>query len=282
MFPARLAAAAIVLLTHVAATGVAAWVLVGLWGAASLSSAKAILLAVGLGVYLYLHHRHPQRGWVTGRLVAELTRSVLAVRGLPGRLDYLNDFHLPSCRRLLCSFSILHLQSAQRQAMAREAFIAHYLKPVENREGTKGGRIPVQLHYFRKRVQTAKLWRKILGLVFMVSSGLALLTAVLYIGLHWYHVLPEEMSNWQRLIFKLLPVALPMIAAGAASWASMLDLDRRIERYEGLVDFLHYQAEQIRHSASNGILNRLVSQTEHALLQEVVEWHAKHAHVQGH
>lgn len=271
--------------THVAATIVAAVALAfgphtdahTVW----LKGAKLVLLGFGFCVPFYFHHfrPRPERRWVTGRLVAELSRSVLAVRGLPGQLGYLRNFYLPEYRQLIRSLNLVRLQSARSSTVGLTEFAQRYIKErIGEPEDGHPPSIRTQIGYFTRYAGSAGHWRHWFELGFYVFSFTALMCAAGYL---FFHV-ETNSPLWERALFWFIPVVFPTAAAAFAGWISIMDYDRRAERFRELVRYLEEQRERIRHAAAGGILVRAVHRTEHALLQEVVEWHAKHSHARGH
>jgi hypothetical protein len=182
----------------------------------------------------------------------------------------LSDIHLLGCKHLIRSLNILHLREAHARPIEPCPFVATYIEK----------RVNVQLAFYEKQVDFARKRRLFLRIVFYPSSLLALILATAYSILHLRGWSPTE--KVPILIFEFLPLALPMLAAGASSWAALLDLDRRVDHFELMIHFLTLQRERLRHATSEGILQRIVHRTERAMLQEVSEWHAKHMHVSGH
>lgn len=267
--------------THVAATTVAAVALAFDLHHEALKGAKLLLLLSGFSVPFYFHHfrARPERRWVTGRLVAELCRSVLAVRGLPGQLGYLRNFYLPEYRQLIRALNLVRLQSARTSTVGLKEFADRYVteRIGEPRDGQPPSR-RTQIGYFTASAGSAAHWRHRFETGFYLFSFAALVCALVYLFLHVEHHSPW----WEQALFWFVPVVFPTAAAAFAGWISIMDYDRRAERFRELVRYLEEQRERIRQAAAGGMLVRAVHRTEHALLQEVVEWHAKHSHARGH
>jgi hypothetical protein len=266
-----------VLATHLTATAISVWSLADLPNGGVTRWAKPILLLAGLGIYFFLNHRKPHRDWVTARLVAELCRSVLAVRGLSGHLAYLREFHLPGCHELVRALNILHLRSARGGIAAPREFAERYLR--ERIGGGPDAGPGAQIEHYGSRRATAFQRRGWLETAFYAFTVVALIFATL-------HALSpadgQFASAGQRIAHGIVPVLFPVLAAAAASWVSVLDLDRRAELYGTMVAFLRQQRHSVDQAKeSEAILVRAVHRTEHGLLQEVVEWYATHAHLRG-
>jgi hypothetical protein len=274
-------AAAIVLLTHLTATSVAVYALALADKSDVASWAKASFLTAGLLIYFFLHHRRPQRDWVNARLVAELCRSALAVQYLPWNLGYLRDFYMPGCRELIHSLSLLHLKACRGKVTDVEAFADAYLKDRVGSEDDPNS--PSQIAHYAIRCREARRMRRWLNAIFYAFTFVAIGGAVAA-GVRGHDfIASEKAGDVAKLGYLFVPIMFPIIAAAAASWVSVLDLDRRIELYRSMIDFLKHQARNIAMARSNQtILVRVIQRTEHSLLQEVVEWHAKHTHIRGH
>ena len=263
--------AGVAVTTHVLATVIAVAVLVydyhHLWAIAI----KVLLLAVGLTLPIYLHLRTPQHEWATARLVAELCRSVLALRGFPNRLSYLKALHLPELSRFVQALEVLHLKAAARQPFDLPAFAKAY----------EANRINAQMAFYAQRARQAKKVRRALEWSFYVTSSAALISSIVYLyygGSENAQQLPTAVLNLTRFC----PIAFPVIAAACASLISTLDLDHRIDRFDSMVRFLTAQRGCLRTANSRITIVRIVNRVEQALLQEVVEWFAKHVYARGH
>ncbi len=258
--------AAIVVTTHVAATLIAAAVLVygihQLWAI----KVKLIFLAIGFGLPICLLLRKPQREWVTARLVAELCRSVLAMRGFRARLAYLTSFQLPDLDWLIQSLEILHLQAVPANRVGFRDFAKSY----------EESRVNVLIDFYETRAARAEMWHRVLESMFYGFSGAALVSAFAYFSIQEGWIGP--LSGTEELA-KIIPIGFPVMAAACAALISTLDLERRIERFRAMARFLEAQRECVRAATSETILARVVDRTEHALLQEIVEWFGKNTYV---
>jgi hypothetical protein len=157
-----------------------------------------------------------------------------------------------------------------------QGFIAIDAQYVAKRlDGEKG-----QICYYHEKAAKAHQRRSQLSALFIGCSVAALILAVIYLGLHTFGGQSHGSRVSPMLGFVL--VMLPMVAAGATSLISLYDLDRQVERFGGMAAFLRRERSHILHAPSEGILRRAVYRTEHGILQEVVEWHAKHTHLKGH
>jgi hypothetical protein len=236
---------------------------------------KICLLLLGLGLPLYLFFFSPQRHWATARMCAELCRSVLAMRGFPGPLIYLNSLRLPELDRLTDSLQILHLSASRSHPLGVAEFAALY----------EQNRIDPEISFYMSKAAVARAMLRTLECLFYIFTILAVLNAFWHLGhLLNKYTIPDSIEAATRVA----PVLLPMLAVASASLISTLDLDRRIERYQSMATFLSKERGCLRACTGNltsgsGIfLDKTVNRIEQALLQETVEWYSKHTYVRGH
>ena len=74
--------------------------------------------------------------------------------------------------------------------------------------------------------------------------------------------------------YVFLPISLPAVAALMISMISINDLGRRVARYKDMRSLLEISRTQVVSCRTWNSLERVVLKTEHALLQEVIEWHS--------
>jgi hypothetical protein len=260
--------AALVVITHVMATVIAVTALVYSFRSQWLVAAKIALLAFGFSLPVYLYLRKPQRKWAAARLVAELCRSVLALRGLHTRLDYLHSLRLPELEWLMQSLEVMHLRGTAGNEVELKDFADAYGR----------NRMNVQIRFYQSRFRSAERTRQILEWVFYGFSGAALIDAIVYFGIRGQWL---RLGNGMESFSEFIPIAFPVIAAACASLISTLDLDRRIERFRAMRQFLEFQRECLRKATSRTLVVQIVNRVEHALLDEVAVWYGKHTYIRG-
>jgi hypothetical protein len=92
-----------------------------------------------------------------------------------------------------------------------------------------------------------------------------------------------EIPAWvEGTTYVFLPIALPALAAAAISIISIKDLQRRVARYQEVRDILKANRKQIASCRTWNSLEHVVLKTEHALLQEVIEWHSIRSFSESH
>lgn len=262
-----------VAVTNVSAAAIAAWSLAGLPHGLGTRSAKLVLLTLGIALYLLRRQRRHRRSWVQERLTAELCRSALAVRDLPGRLEYLTHLPLGDARELIRSLGLLHLGATRRMAQPASDLVDRYVR--ERLGGLAGARASGQIDYFEMKAAQAIRLRRCLQTAFYVLTAVALGTSAVdaWVGTDVAHATP-----WQRWICLFAPTIVPVLAAAAASWASTLDLDRRVDRYRGLALSLRAQRDLLPAIRGAALLAHAIQQIEQTLLLEVADWHGKQRH----
>lgn len=248
---------------HVLATFIAAAAVSWSLHSAGLAWAKFICLGAGIAAALILRRRmHSERSWVKCRLAAEFCRSALATWGLPRASGLLHQRDLPAVHQLSRSLRILHGRTVTETPVSIAEFQRIYSEK----------RIVDQLAYYRRQEQRALPLLKLLRRIFWLSTITAMVCVATYAVMMSMHV---YVPDWlQGTAFDFLPIALPVVAAAMISIVSINDLHRRVARYRDMQATLSASAAQIGYCNTWSSLERVVSRTEHALLQEVIEWHS--------
>jgi hypothetical protein len=250
-------------LLHVLATLIAATTLAYELDLSVLPWAKFACLAGALGVAIVLRrHGHSHHSWVRCRLAAEFCRSALATWGLPRAAPLFEELELPSVRGLVRSLHILHSRSALADPVSIEEFKRIYLHQ----------RIHDQLAYYRRQEMRALPLFRRLKLGFWTATLLALVSTLSYAVARSLDI---EVPVWVlTTIFHFLPISLPVVAAALISLISINDLQRRVARFREMQMMLEQSGKKISFCQTWKSLERIVLRTEHALLQEVLEWHS--------
>jgi hypothetical protein len=250
-------------LLHVLATIIAAAVLAYDLKYQVLPWAKLLCLVGALGVAILLGRRaHSHSSWVRCRLAAEVCRSALATWGLPQAAPLFQDLNLSIIRGLTRSLHILHSRSHAARPVTMSDFKQIYMAQ----------RIDDQLAYYQRQEARALPLFTRLKTGFWIATIFALLCTLAYA---LAPALPFETPEWMRSsVFHFLPIALPVIAAAFISMISINDLQRRVSRYREMKLMLMDSRRQVTFCQTWNSLERIVLRTEHALLQEVLEWHS--------
>jgi hypothetical protein len=247
---------------HVAATLIAGTALVYSIHYEILPWVKFLCLAAALGVALVLRRRaHSHHSWVRCRLAAEFCRSALATWGLPRAAPLFADLDLPGVRGLGRALHILHSRSFTAQPVSMTDFKEIYLAQ----------RIADQIAYYHQQEMRALPLFKRLKLGFWIATILALSCTLAYA---LASTLQVTVAEWfKTTVFYFLPIALPVLAAALISLISINDLQRRVARYREMQLMLEESRRKVSFCQTWNSLERVVLRTEHALLQEVLEWH---------
>lgn len=116
---------------------------------------------------------------------------------------------------------------------------------------------------------------------FWITTVLAILFTA---GYAFEHFLPlDRLPAWSpQLMFYFLPISLPVVAAAFISLISVHDLHRRVARYREMEHLLAAARKQVAFCQTWNALEHIVRKTEHALLQEVLEWHSITSFAESH
>jgi hypothetical protein len=220
-------------------------------------------ISFALGAALVLRRRlHSHHSWVRCRLAAEFCRSALATWGLPRAAPLLQDLDLVGTRGLTRALYVLHSRTSSTLVVPIEEFKRIYLAK----------RIDDQLGYYARQVSRAQPLYSRLTAGFWIATVLALATTTFYAVSRMMHA---ELPNWLTgTTYVFLPISLPAVAALMISMISINDLGRRVARYKDMRSLLEISRTQVVSCRTWNSLERVVLKTEHALLQEVIEWHS--------
>ncbi len=250
-------------LLHVIATLIAATALAYEIQSPVLPWLKLLCLAGALAVALVLRrHGHAHHSWVRCRLAAEFCRSALAMWGLPQSAPLFSNLDLPGVRGLARSLYILHSRSFTTKPVSMGEFKQIYLTQ----------RIEDQLAYYhRQETRALPLFSRLKG-GFWFATILALSCTLVYAvarTLHW-----EIGDRFEPTLFHFLPISLPVVAAALISLISINDLQRRVARFREMQMMLEESRKKMPFCRTWNSIERIVLRTEHALIQEVLEWHS--------
>ena len=107
---------------------------------------------------------------------------------------------------------------------------------------------------------------------FWIATILALSCTFAYALARTIHL---AVAEWiQTTLFYFLPIALPVVAAAFISLISINDLQRRVARYREMQVMLEESRKKVFFCQTWNSLERVVLRIEHALMQEVLEWHS--------
>lgn len=262
---------AITLWLHVSATALATAALAFGWHWVGLPWGKLTLLLGALGVAYIVRTQRTQHHWTRCRLAAEITRSALAIWGLPRATRLFADFDWSGLEPLRRSLDVLHRRAARENGADFDTFRQQYLT----------GRIDNQLAYFARQETRAIPLLARLRLGFTVSSVCAIVFTALY-AVHVATDWPELPHVLEEILYYFAPIMLPVFAAAFMSLISINDLHRRVARYREMCIRLETVRREIAHSQTWSGLERAIAKAERVLLQEVFEWHSITSFTESH
>lgn len=255
---------------HVSATALATAGLAFDWHWGGLPWGKLLLLLGALGVAILVRTKRTHHHWTRCRLAAEITRSALAIWGLPRATRLFADFDWAGVEPLRRSLDVLHRRAAREAGADFDTFRQKYL----------AGRIDDQLGYFARQEAKAIPLLKWLRAGFGFCSALAIVFTTGYALQHTFH---WEAPGWvTQLCFHFGPIILPVLAAAFISLISINDLHRRVARYREMCIRLETVRKEIAHSQTWAGLERAIAKAERVLLQEVFEWHSITSFTESH
>ena len=256
---------------HVSATALATAGLAFGWHWIGLPWGKLLLLLGALGVAFFVRYQRTHHQWTRCRLAAEITRSALAIWGLPRATRLFADFDWSGLEPLRRSLDVLHRRAAREAGADFDTFRQHYLS----------GRIDDQIAYFARQEARAIPLLSRLRLGFSISSvGAIIFTALFALNstIGW----PELPPVFEEVLYHFAPIILPVLAAAFISLISINDLHRRVARYREMCIRLETVRKEIAHSQTWAGLERAIAKAERVLLQEVFEWHSITSFTESH
>lgn len=255
---------------HVSATALATAGLAFDWHWVGLPWGKLLLLLGALGVALVVRSQRTHHHWTRCRLAAEITRSALAIWGLPRATRLFADFDWSGLEPLRRSLDVLHRRAAREAGADFDTFRQQYL----------AGRIDDQLAYFARQEAKAIPLLARLRNGFAICSVLAIIFTAAYALAHTLHW--EVPAQVEQACFYFAPIILPVLAASFISLISINDLHRRVARYREMCIRLETVRKEIAHSQTWAGLERAIAKAERVLLQEVFEWHSITSFTESH
>jgi hypothetical protein len=169
---------------------------------------------------------------------------------------------LPGVRGLGRALHILHSRSFTSQPVSMEDFKQTYL----------AHRIADQIAYYRAREMRALPLFNRLKVGFWIATILAISCTLAYALARSLHLTVAE--GVETTVFYFLPISLPVVAAALISLISINDLQRRVARFREMQMMLEESRKKVSFCQTWNSLERVVLRTEHALVQEVLEWHS--------
>jgi hypothetical protein len=237
-----------------------------------LLGAELVLLAVGFSYHQYLHRSQAAHAWALARLMAEVTRSVLAVGKLHVQLEYLFALPFPhSLRPLLRTINVLHLRSTRRErGQPWQPLCDSY--QAERLHGPRG-----QLAFYHRASAHAGRRIAVARGTFLVSSVgafLATLAKLVLVAGESAGAGTHGQNDWVSVCGSLA-IVLPVFAVAALSLAGAFDLQARWHTFAEMHVFLLAQEQNLKNANSQREFAKLVLETESRLLGETANWFAR-------
>lgn len=256
---------------HVLATLVAVTAVVFHWHWTGLPWVKLGCLVGALSVAVVLTRSHAHHRWLRQRIAAEVCRSALGAWGLRGGFPFLDGIRVPELRGLVRTLQQLHRRG---RATAGPKSLAAF------KEGYLISRIERQSSYYHRQELKAAPFARRLRFSFWAATyaaiactGFYAIAATLHLGVG---------AGVESVFFYLLPIGLPVVAAGCLSFISINDLQRRVASYREMQAMLERSRRQLAATHSWNAVAKVVAATEEGLLHEVLEWHAIARHSESH
>jgi hypothetical protein len=233
---------------------------------------ELLLLIAGFLTHIYLHSSRAAPAWAMSRLVAEIARSVLNLKGVPSRLTHLFSLPLPeTLQPLLKTLNVLHLAEIQSHPSplwsdTRDGYVQLRLE-----DPTRG-----QLPFYRKGTRRAEGWLHLAHRVFFVASLSAFAATLLKFilvsrpQLHW---LTGGDGEPVKVVAGFLAVILPLIAVAALSLAASVDLEAQAKIYHKMVHDLEMQRQLLQKAPTERAFVSQALETERQLVGETLAWY---------
>jgi hypothetical protein len=216
------------------------------------------ILVLLWALYLAFCLRRSHHQWIHHRLGAELCRSCLAVWKLRRQPTFFPRITADGFERLIRSLQIawyLDRTAACDFEKARNDYITE--------------RVEDQMGYYSRHGESAERAFNLWKTVAHSATVVAIVCTALALGFSWNH---HEGAPY--ILTKLSGLLLPLVNAAALSLVISREFSRRFIRYYQMATKLRNVKQQLGHVKSWPTLLRVVTETEDALLDEVVEWHA--------
>lgn len=235
-----------------------------------------LLLASGLVIHYRLHHAKSLSRWAAFRLVAEVARSLKAMREIPVYLDHLFSLPFPpTFRAMVRTINVLHLRDTAGSSKEWTCIRDRYVK-----ERLTADNKGAQIFYNQLTKKAAGRYLILAQRVFYIASITALVAtfAKFLISCDCLHTTYEIKASLKTLL-GCIAIIFPVLAVAALSLASAFDLDAKKHTSEELVKFLIIQSDLLQSASSQREFAKLLIETESRLLGETVNWYARRTFV---
>jgi hypothetical protein len=271
--------AKVIIGTHIIATILAATALGFAWlqmptVIEAVLALELMMLGIGMVAHQWLHRTRIAHLWAEARLLAEVTRSVMAIGGLYIYMQYLFTLPFPrSIRPLLRTINVLHLQSTKQDKSPWQSKRDQYIDC--RLRSAKSG----QIDFYGRRAGESEERLRSLQRAFFVFWTMAFVSTTLKLVLHGYMEAHPDRAALFTGIMGTLAIVMPVLAVGALSLAAALDLEAQEHTYHEMGEFLVRQEQNLLNATSERDYADLVLETEAELLGEAVNWFSRRSFV---
>jgi len=222
------------------------------------------LVLLGIAFVLSLRHRVKHHEWVKNRLAAEICRSFLDTWHMR-RTDHTPKLSIQGFSRLCRNLRLIRILDKTPPlplGLVRDEYLRE--------------RVEKQIAYFSEKGRLAQIAYKKLKTWALFSATAAPLLSLLALTVL---ILKDTdagaaIPNLALTIPKYFSLVFPLLSAAIFSLIVTQDYSRRAVRYGEMVSMLEDAAKRLKLVKTWNSLARIATETEEALLQEVVEWHS--------
>ncbi len=213
--------------------------------------------------------RHTHQQWLKARFGAELLRGIRSAVSFADPLIPQILRHAPHWRRFALSAGL---------SAARDVDHGKDWQTLRN-EYVKARLLDQQQHFVEKQAKAAaalKRTQRIGTWATWLAPGFVLI-ALAYKLHHALsgHPKPEPFSIailTEDILFRFMPIFVPLVAGIASGLRTALDSSRRTHRYDELAQLLKHTANTVGDLKTESSTRRCILATEEVLLDELIEW----------
>ncbi|MBX3743262.1 MAG: SLATT domain-containing protein [Akkermansiaceae bacterium] len=237
---------------------------------------EVILVFGGWWLEHRVHRGGGQRIWLNCRFARELMRGMETSQVFFDPLRPEIQYHQPGWKRFAITASLAFLREQGNADLTQKEILDRYRKKYLD------DRLLEQAEWFAARAAEASrpsAW-------FHFLTHRAALAALLVVGAACVVKVTAALTHsflFQSPTFLLfLPILLPLLASLGASFGAAFDYQRRAVRYRELAEMLRRAAKTLSVVSTLPDISAVIRQTEEALSDELIEWHAAQRKGLGH
>lgn len=223
-------------------------------------ASKVIFLIAALFLVFKLHSIH--HDWTGNRTRTEMHRLFAGIWQLPPPSESLTSLSVRGQDKLVRNLEISWRTDRPSHTDNLDTAKSRFLV----------NRVEDQVRYFKKELHKAVLFQKLIIPLANISTFLAIIAALLALGLSIYH---HQMHTDYALTYyvgKWASVVLPLLSAALLSFAFTHDIHRRVGRYMELLTVLEDAKFRVNSAVTWAGLWRAVFALERQLSNELQEW----------